>query len=201
VCYRVRCDSPTSDTLVEIDGTDQFGTGALLVKQRQGSRRLCVPVPKATGTPAPAPTQTPLATETPLPTETPAASGTPDPTATQTPEPCPTPVACPEACRSAIAEFDAAMAMPCQSCFVSDSVTCGYDSNRMAGAVDWSRDESNGGDARSILHVAAGQCVVSIRDVPVHSSSISDAEQAACAPIADAVVEEHTTETCDTSPQ
>ena len=57
-CYRVRCDDAVSGN-VTVDATDQFGAGQVTVRQRNGSRRLCVPVPKQTPAPPATPTATP----------------------------------------------------------------------------------------------------------------------------------------------
>lgn len=95
LCYRVRCE-PNGGGQVDIQITDQFGSGTIRVNQTPVMKELCVPAFKVgvpTPTPTGEPTPTPTAEPTPTPTvvvPTPTPTGEPTPTPTGEPTPTPT---------------------------------------------------------------------------------------------------------------
>ena len=102
---------------------------------------------------------------------------------------------CPQTCADAIAQFAA-------HDFTNHdrSSDCGYDQGRMAGFV--SLDTSVGGQLShdDRLAVTGGRCLVVVADTPVANAVISSAAQAACAPLAAAVVTDVLRLPCDISP-
>jgi hypothetical protein len=99
--------------------------------------------------------------------------------------------ACPAGCTGAIARFAAAghAERP------EGSQDCFYDTARSAGTVELDLFSE-----RSSLLVGASRCYVSLGGQILENSAPSDAEQAACAPVAAAAATAITGRSCDISP-
>ena len=96
-----------------------------------------------------------------------------------------TAVACPQDCVAGLEAAAQAIAIEIEAGGLDPpDVFCSFDENRQAGSVRALYDDDDGGPEDAEVFVAAGSCVAFMGPTDFVNGSLSDAEQAACAPLA-----------------